>query len=43
MMQRSINSFESLFLDKKEKVVKAFLFNILTLHYDRLEGCFLRS
>ena len=38
-MQTSIFSFESLFLYwKQEKVMKAFLFNILLLDYDRHEG-----
>ena len=38
-MQRSICSFESLFLCRKqEKVMKAFSFNILLLHYVCREG-----
>ena len=38
-MQRSICSFESLFLYRKqEKVMKAFSFNILLLHHVCREG-----
>ena len=37
-MQKSIYSFKVLFLHRKnEKAVKAFLFNILTFHYDRCD------
>ena len=39
MTHWSIYSFKSVFVDlKKRKVAKVFLFNVLTLDYDRLEG-----
>ena len=38
MVHRSIYSFDSDVLHKKGKVVKAFLFNILTLDYDCCKG-----
>ena len=39
MVHRSFYSFESVFLNiRKEKVVKAFLLNTLTLDYDRHKG-----
>ena len=38
MVHRSVYSFDSDVLQKKGKVVKAFLFRILTLDYDCCEG-----
>ena len=41
MMQRLIYGFKTVFLNrkkKKEKIVKAFLFSVLTLDYDRRDG-----
>ena len=40
MMQRLIYGFKTVFLNrkKKEKIVKAFRFSVLTLGYDRRDG-----